>query len=275
MEKYLDALPKTIPNEVGELAILLHQQKNNTLLSIGHGGRLPIDAHQPDCELWAIQGDEIIFSSIETRNQCVALHTFQTSFPDTSKISGAKLFELAYEIWCDEIGSDSMACPHFLAIASKHINIRQSATELIYENGDDIFDILRFVGFALPHLPEIIIEDLCALIIAQHQKTKHDLANGILFNAIEDALLQRPRQFSWNLYRHVQANFNESLGNLCTPALIAISKSGDLENAIAAALVAAESKNAVCVHCTLWSVARILTRIFHKKGQECCNRLIK
>jgi len=256
MEHHLDEVLDSVPEDIGHLALALHGQRGQTL-SIEHNSAKQLLG---DCEKhgrWMVKENLLEFASLEARNHCVAVHTYRENLRSLEDISPSLVFDLAYDLWCNEIGHSDSACGRFLALASERLNILQEAANLISTGERGVFDVLHVVQAALPHLPAITAEDLCAVVGAQHPKTERDLARGQIFSAIEDALMQRPT-LAWELYRHLEKNVTDSTLNLVASALLALAKAGELDSVATCALQDVESENILIAQIANWVVARLM-----------------
>lgn len=132
MKNNFDPLTTIIPKVLGESALALHKLPGNQL-SIECDNLAPlVDA---ESGIWTIRGSHLEFSSIEVRNQCVAIHSYHENFEPSEEISAAKIFDVAHELWCNEIGNADLACGRFLALSCDRVNVLKAAADLINSGG--------------------------------------------------------------------------------------------------------------------------------------------
>lgn len=256
MEHRFDGLMDSIPKEIGQLATMLHEQRCDRL-SIEYSGpqQLTSDLGQYDC--WVVKGNQVEFSSLDARNHCVAVHAYREKIRDSRDISPSLVFDIALNLWRKEIGHHDSACGRFLALASSHLNVLQAAANVISAGSNEVFNVLHVLGAALKYLPTLAVEDLCAVTAAQYPKTEQDLARGLIFSAIEDALAERPA-IAWELYGHLRTNVTDATMNLVASAALALAKASELDAVAACVLDDAGSENALVAQMATWVVARLL-----------------
>ncbi|MHB1188949.1 hypothetical protein [Thiobacillus sp.] len=256
MEHLFNGLGDSIPEEVGQLAALLHEQRCDQLsIEYSGPGQLTSDPGKYGC--WVVQGSRVEFSSIEARNHCVAFHAYREKLQGLEEMSPLFVFDVAHGLWCKEIGHQDSACGRFLALASDHLNVLQVAANLINTGNKEVFDVLHVVEATLKYLPTIAVEDLCAITVAQHPKTGQDLARGLIFSAIEETLVERPL-LAWELYGHLRANITDPTMNLTASALLALAKAGEVDAVAACVLEDVESENMLLAQIAIWIVARLM-----------------
>jgi hypothetical protein len=248
--------PGRIPDGVGLLALELHRQRGEDLaveddsVAYFHG-----DIHEPP--LWTVQGNWLRFSSLAARNQCAALQFYRENIEPSTSASAASAFDLAHELWRYEIGRDDSAAGRFVAILDGQIKTLEVAAHLIGSGEREVFWVLHVVEATLKYLPAITVGELCTLVTVQHPKTEGDLARGMLFNAIENVLADRP-EFAWQLYRHLTSTITNATLNLVTSALLALARGGELGNVLDRVVADAESESAMLAQAALWTIGRLL-----------------
>lgn len=174
---------QAIPQAVVYAALALHQRKNTDLTySPFSTAELTTVEGNP---FWRCVEDEIEFTNLEARNHCTALATFQEFMSLNGTVS---LIDAAYELWRNEVGHPDLASSRLLVIASQSVNVLLEMANNIRNGNRRVFEILRLLEIALPHLPNLRAEDIVAVVEAQHESTKRDMASGIIFNAIERRL---------------------------------------------------------------------------------------
>lgn len=255
MDHQIDGLANVLTIEIGQLASLLHHQKSN-LLTIESDS--PFSNAPPPSSFWVTTDREVQFSSLEIRNECVAIHTFRERVQNRDEISSSELFDIAYELWRHEIGHSDFASGRFLALASDKVNILEAAAGLITSGQKQVFDVLDLVKATLKYLPTIKAQDLCSVIAAQHPKTEQDLAHGMIFNAIEKILAERPI-LALELYDLLRNNISIATLNLASSALLGLARAGKTDDAAAYALGDVMSENPLIAQISLWVIARLLS----------------
>ena len=255
------------PEEVCQPALLLHKERSESLST-----QLPavIGNIQPNRH-WTQIGEAIEYSSLGARNYCTAIQSYREFVANVDSVSEAKLFDVAYDLWRDEIGRDDLASGRFLALAANRYNILQVAAGLISTNTKPVFDVLHVIEAALKYLPEMTVEDLCAIADAQHPKTEQDLARGLLFVAIEEALVEKP-DLAWELYRHVKAAPSASIISLFTSALMGLARVGQLNEVAVCAISDAETEDELLVQAADWVISRLIER--HSLPKDLLDRCI-
>lgn len=257
MKYNYDELIQRIPEKVGELAFSLHNGDRSSL-------SIPLDL-QDECaskiensDLWTIQEGGLQFASIEARNLCTAVQAYRSLAKDPKEISPSALFDVALQIWVKEIRNEDLAVGHLFAIAAKRINILQVAAVLIGSDEKSVFDVLHCVEAALRYLPEIIPEDLCSLISAQYPKTENDLARGVIFNKIEDMLLEKT-ELARNLYQYVCNHPTETTTSLYCSALLSLAKAGELKWVTEKLLSDIKTDNQTILCSAIWTISHLLS----------------
>jgi hypothetical protein len=207
---------QTIPEAVLDAALALHKQKNTGLAfaPFSHAGATTAESNA----LWHIADGEVRFASLEARNQCVALATFRQLMPLSSTDA---LFDSAYDLWRNEIGHADTASGRLLALAGQSVKILLEAAKIIRNKERRVFDVLHLVEKALPHLSNLRAEDIAVVVEAQHESTKHDLAGGLIFNAIENRLRSEPA-LAWEAAHFTKNNMTDSMQALYSTALQAL-----------------------------------------------------
>ena len=244
----------TIPQSVLDAALALHRKRNSDL------SYESIDLSAPTAveitSLWKCAGQCIEFVNLEARNHCTAVAFFQQVTPSIS-IDG--LFNSAHELWKDEISHPDMASGRFLGLASQNFNILVEAAKIIQNKNQAIgvFQILHLIKAALPHLPKIIAEDLIAVVDAQHEFTKHDMAAGLLFNAIERRL-STESHLAWDIWRLTKENMSESMQSLYSAALQALMHTDQQSLALEKAWEDSDHMNPMIAGNALWTLGRAI-----------------
>ncbi len=248
----LQSIPQGIPKVVLDAALALHQRKNIGLTySPFCAPELTAAEAKP---LWHCVEGEIKFANLEARNRCAALATFHQLIP----LSGTNaLFDAAYELWRNEIGHPDSASGRLLGLASQNVCVLLEVAKAIRDKSRPVFDALHLLEKSLPHLQNIRAEDVVAVIDAQHESTRRDLAGGLIFNAIERRL-QSDTQLAWEIWRITSANMSESMQNLYSTALQALVHTDQQSLALEKARQDAEDIDPLIAGAALWTMGRAI-----------------
>lgn len=249
----VSATVQSVPQTVMDAALALHQRKNSNLTYSPFNNA---DAATTESSsLWRYADGEIEFTNLEARNHCAALATFRQVMPLSSTDA---LFDAAYELWRNEIGHPDSASGRLLGLASQNVSVLLEAAQAIRNKKHqaiDVFDVLHLVEAALPHLLRISAEDVVAVIDAQHDSTKGDLAGGMIFNAIE-LRLRSESQLAWEIWRITRGNMSESMQNLYGTALQALMHSDQQSLALEKARDDADHIDPLIAVAALWTLGR-------------------
>ena len=243
---------QAIPQSILDAALALHEQKNTNLtycpFSTAELATIEIDP------LWHFVEDGIEFANLEARNRCAALATFQQVM---SLSSTDALFDAAYGLWRNEIGHPESASGRFLGLASQTVNVFLEAAKVIGNKTWPVFDVLHLLESALPHVPNLLAEDIAEVVLAQYEHTKHDLARGIFFNAIERRL-QSESPLAWKVWDITRTNTSESMQSLCSTALQALLHTDQQSLALEKARQDAEDIDPLIAGAALWTLGRAI-----------------
>lgn len=243
---------QAIPQAVLDAALALHHQKN-TSLTYGPFSTSKLTTVEAN-PLWHFGEDEIEFANLEARNSCAALATFQQVMP----LSGNDaLFDAAYGLWRSEIGHPDSASGRLFGLVSQNVSVLLWAAKVIGEKSRRVFDVLHLLEKALPHLPTIRAEEVVAVIDAQHESTKRDMAGGMIFNAIERRL-QSESQIAWEVWHITRTNMSESMQSLYSTALQALMHTDQQSLALEKARQDAEDIDPLIAGAALWTLGRAI-----------------
>lgn len=243
----------TLPQPVLDAALALHQERS-TNLSSGAFSASEATAVGGD-SLWNCVGERIQFVSLEARNHCTAVARFQQMSLKTAD----DLFHAAYELWRNEIGHPDMASGRLLGLASNELNVLIEAVQVMrsQQHAYDVFQVLHLIEAALPHLSNVSAEDVIAVVDAQHESTKRDMAVGSLFNSIEHRLRTEP-QLAWDVWRITRANMSESMQSLYGTALQALMHTDQQSCALEKAMEDSDHINPLVTGSALWALGRAI-----------------
>lgn len=243
---------QSIPQAVLDAALALHKRKN-TDLTYSPFSTAEVGAVETN-PFWHCAEGEIEFTNLEARNRCAALATFQQVMPlsDTDA-----LFDAAYELWRNEIGHPDSASGRLLGLASQNVSVLLEAAKVIRDKSRRVFDVLHLLEKALPHLPNLRAEDIVAVVEAQHESTKHDMASGMIFNAIERRLRSESK-VAWDTWRITRDNMSESMQSLYSTALQSLMYTDQQSLALEKAREDAEDINSLIAGAALWTLGRTI-----------------
>ena len=127
----------------------------------------------------------LVFETLETRNNLTAEHCFSTLSPSASKV---EKFIAADRLWEREISAQVMASGRFLALCHEQADILSAATDVIQSGEMRPYDALQVIAAAIPYLSKIPTTSLLTLYEAQFEITRNDLAGDLLPEALEKRL---------------------------------------------------------------------------------------
>ena len=246
----VSATIQAIPQAVLDAALALHQRRNKDLTcsSLNEAEVATFDGNP----LWRCAEGEIEFANLEARNHCTAQATFLQVMPSSS---AEALFDAAYELWRNEIGHADSASGRLLGFASQSLNVLLEAAKVIGDKNRRVFDVLHLLEKALPHLLNLRAEDIVAIVDAQHESTKRDLAGGMIFNAIERRL-RSDSKVAWDTWYLARDNISESMQNLYSTALQSLMHTDQQSLALEKAREDADHIDPLIAGAALWSLGR-------------------
>lgn len=240
-----------IPQFVLDAALTLHERQTTELV-FAHVSLAKGDL--PECDsLWCFADGQIVFKDLPARNHCAAHATLQKLMPVGEL---ASLFDAAYGLWRHEIGHTDSAAGRLLGLASPRVNVLTAAVQAIRTKQHstlDVFDYLHLVEAAFPHIPHIEAGDVVALIDAQHEPTKHDMARGMFYRSVESRLQSEPLLAS-EILRITRSQMSESLQNLHSVALQALLVTDQRPIALQQARDDADHSDPLMAGAALWTL---------------------
>lgn len=253
-ERTLSGSKDELMSFIGALALNLHMNRSEELSC-----ELPPEKCGPfperKTEDYLIDGNTVRFASIEARNRCVATYEFEKN--RTVFVSDARMwFSTAHDLWRCEIGKTDSAAGRLLALVHETDDIFSIAASAIESESVRVFDALQAVEAMLPYLNELTADGIFKLCAAQYERTKNDLASGIIFSELEKCFVKQP-----NTARAIHGRFRndiaEATANLHPTALLALAKSSP-GDAVSLTLEDAESPNVILKSVALWTLGRLL-----------------
>lgn len=255
-----------VPIQVAQLARDLHTRRSTELV-IPHDSSAFFAELVGEHPLWSCSRGSITFVSLEARNQCVGALAFAEWIAGRNTEDHKSLLKSAHELWRNEIGHSDQACGRFLALVHTKTNIFSVAVTRLAEQDVRVFDVLHVVGAAVGYLDSIVPKDLIALIDAQYEKTKHDMASGVLFNQVE-AAIARDTSTCRFLYAGVKENPSVAISGLYQTSLMALARAGELDEAVTTAVVDTQSQDPLIQKLAHWTIAVLLAQYELTKSHE-------
>lgn len=243
---------KAIPEAVLDAALALHQQKN-TYLKYGPLNTSELTTLEGN-PLWHCVENEIEFANLEARNSCAAWATFQQVMP---WIGTNALFDAAHGLLRNEIGHPDCASGRLLGLVSQNESVLLWAAKVIGEKNRRVFDVLYLLEKALPHLQNFRAEEVVTFIDAQYEYTKRDMAEGMIFNAIERRL-RSESQIAWEIWHITRTNMSESMQSLYSTALQALMHTDQQSLVLEKVRQDAEDIDPLVAGAALWTLGRAI-----------------
>lgn len=250
----MTTIDSSIPKLVLDAALTLHQQKNVNL------SYDLVNVTEPmaigNTSLWSHVGDRIEFVNLEARNHCTASAVFQKAMPFRTT---DELFNAAYELWRNETGHPDLASGRLLGLANESMNLLTEAAQSIKnkEHGSEVFRVLHLIEASLPHLSKISAKEVIAVVDAQYESTKRDMAAGLLFNAIEQRLKTQP-PLAWDILNIIRENMSESMQSLYSTALLALMNTDQRPLALKMTQEDSDHINPLIAGTALWTLGRAI-----------------
>lgn len=231
---------------------------NNNVDGLISDLQIPFDCSnlQTETEDYRIDGLTIQFASLKARNRIVATYVFMES-REVLTHDALEWFDIAHELWRHEIGKEDSAAGRLLALVHQMSDIFPIATNAIKSKSARVFDVLHVIEAALPYLEEIPADGVLSLIAEQHEGTKNDLAGGMLFNKLQERLVDLP-DTCLEIHALLIDDASEATISLYATAVVALAKSSP-ENALSLVLEDVESSNPILKSIAVWTLGRLLT----------------
>ncbi|MEZ5455739.1 MAG: hypothetical protein R3F04_06435 [Lysobacteraceae bacterium] len=245
----------SIPQVVLDAALALHQQESTELTFVAPrwvGCDLP-----GSDSLWHYNNGKIVYADLVARNHCAAQAVLQQLTPLDDP---TPLFDAAHELWRHEIGHVDSAAGRLLGLASADVNVLAAAAQAIRSKQHptlDVFDYLHLMEVALPHISRIDASDVVALVEAQHELTKQDLAGGMFYRPVETRLQSEP-QLASEVLRITRSRMSESLQNLYSVSLQALLTADQKSVVLQQAREDADHSDPLMAGAALWTLGRAI-----------------
>jgi hypothetical protein len=245
---------KTENRMIDELALDLHLKRSEELIA-----DLPSDSPEPsqkETNDYIIDGKTVRFPSIEARNRCVARYLFEKNrqaFANNPQM----WLSTARDLWRHEIGKNDTAGGRLLALVNNIDDLFVIAANAIESGSLQVFDVLHVIVNALPYVNNVPVDGIFRLCIAQHEKTKNDLAAGMLFNKLEKVLEGQVANCR-AIHERLVSHTIEATSSLHTCVLLALAKTS-YEDAVTLALQDTQSSNELLKTAALWTLGRLIS----------------
>ncbi len=262
-EPKLSASKDDLTSLIGSLALNLHMNHPEELSC-----DLPPEQCGPflerDTEDYLIYGNTLRFTSIEARNRCVASHEFEKNRMVFA--GGTRLWlNAAHDLWRCEIGKPDSAAGRLLALVHETEDIFIIAANAIENESMGVFDALQCIEAALPYINELTADGVFKLCAAQYERTKNDIASGIIFSELDKCFVKQPNT-ARAIHGRFRSDIAEATANLHPTALLALAKSSP-GDAVSLTLEDAESPNVILKSIALWTLGRLLALALVPVGQ--------
>lgn len=246
-----------VPEHACLAAVKLNSQSNASLsIAVSEMDSL---ADQGNSNLpWKISDGQIIFSSLEARNFCVAVAAYRKLQGANGNLDPLEVFVIARQLRNDDDSQLNTACGQFLSIVDDEVDVLLAAAALIETGQCRVFDILESVEAAIPYLINITPTSLIALVKAQHPKTKLDLMHGKFLSVVEN-YLNSHSQFAWEVHNLLRPYPEETTNSLYCSASFSLTGSAKDIGILAIVLADARSQNISIAICSIRIIARVLS----------------
>jgi hypothetical protein len=167
------------------------------------------------------------------------------------------LFDAAHGLLRNEIGHPDCASGRLLGLVSQNESVLLWAAKVIGEKNRRVFDVLYLLEKALPHLQNFRAEEVVTFIDAQYEYTKRDMAEGMIFNAIERRL-RSESQIAWEIWHITRTNMSESMQSLYSTALQALMHTDQQSLVLEKVRQDAEDIDPLVAGAALWTLGRAI-----------------
>ncbi|MCY7388359.1 MAG: RHS repeat protein, partial [Burkholderiales bacterium] len=263
-----------VPIRIAQLARELHARRLTDLNILHDSSPVFLDV-VGEHATWRCDNQSVAFATLEARNQCVAALAHSEWCAGRNAEDHKGLFDTAHMLWRIEIGHSDQASGRFLALAHSTTNIFTSAAARLADADSKVFDVLHAVGAAIGYLDSFEPADLIAFVEAQYEKTKRDMASGLLFNTIEQAIARDPTTCR-ALNTAVKEKATVPISGLYQTTLLALARAGELDEAVATAMRDTQSQDPLVQQLAHWSIALLLAQYeIPESTQDRCVELLR
>lgn len=249
-------------NALGELVLRSHESGSSDLAIV-----LPPESlHSPQERSDEIQidGDSVVFASIEGRNRFLASYLFD-KHKEQFQLDPCQWLQKANDIWRHEIGSSDRVAGRLLALVHNSEDIFLVAASAIVDGSIEVFTVLHVVEAALPYLHKIEPASIIQLCDVQHEKTKNDLMAGAFLSQLQKKLAGMPDTCRL-LHSLLLGRITPSTVALHPTALLALASFSD-EEAVKLAFDDSASEITTLKRAALWTLGRLLVSDLIKKSK--------
>ncbi|WP_224960758.1 HEAT repeat domain-containing protein [Geomonas subterranea] len=248
-----DLKTEEIVKTIGELVLKSHENVNSTLVIT-----LPPGCPQlPQVRKYEFQidGDTVVFASIEERNRFLASYLFD-KHKDQYQLDTRQWLEKANDLWRHEICSSDKVAGRLLALVHDSEDIFLLAASAIADERLEVFTVLHLIEAALPYLHQIEPAPIIQLCGVQHEKTKKDLMAGAFLAQLQIKLCDMPESCRV-LHSILQDKISDSTVALHQTTLLALASHAG-EEAVRLALDDVNSENLILKRAAIWTLGRLL-----------------
>ena len=236
---------------IGEIALDLHSDHSK-----GLSCKLPDRLTDKETDYYNIKKNIVSFRSLETRNIFLANYLFENN-KEAFKNDPSQWIRTAHMLWRNEIGMTDSAAGRLLALVHKIEDIFLIAVKTIEDESIRVFDVRHVISAALPYLDKIEPNGVFQLCVAQHERTKGDLASGLIFHDLQKVLMSQP-DVCRSIHESLKIDINEATANLHSTTLLALAQSFP-EEALTLALEDVASANVLLRNVSLWTLGCLIT----------------
>lgn len=249
-------------NTLGELVLHSHESGSSDLAI----ALPPESPHSPQERTDEIQidGDTVVFASIEKRNCFLASYLFD-KHKEQFQLDPRQWLQKAHDVWRHEIGSSDSVAGRLLALVHNSEDIFLVAASAIVDGSIEVFTVLHVVESTLPYLQKIEPASIFQLCDVQHEKTKNDYMAGAFLSQLQKKLTGMPDTCRL-LHSLLQGQITPSTVALHPTALLALA-SFSAEEAVERALVDSTSEITTLKRAALWTLGQLLVSDLIKKSK--------
>jgi len=255
-----DMLTAQTVNTLGELVLHSHESGCSDLAI----ALPPESPHSPQERTDEIQidGDTVVFASIEGRNRFLASYLFG-KHKEQFQLDPRQWLQKANDVWRHEIGASDRVAGRLLALVHNTEDILLVAASAIIDGSMEVFTVLHVVEAALHYLHKIEPASIIQLCGVQHEKTKNGLMAGAFLTQLQKKLSDMPESCRL-LHSLLQEKISQSTVALHPATLLALA-SHAAEEAARLAFEDAKSENVILRRAAIWTLGRLLVCNLIKK----------
>ncbi|QOX78270.1 hypothetical protein FY034_04755 [Trichlorobacter lovleyi] len=257
-----DVMTAQTANTLGELVLHSHESGSSDLMI----ALPPESLHSPQESSDEIQidGNSVVFASIEGRNRFLASYLFD-KHKAQFQLDPSQWLHKANDVWRHEIGSSDRVAGRLLALAHNTEDILLVAASAIVDGSIEVFTVLHVVEAALPYFLRIEPASIIQLCDVQHEKTKNDLMAGAFLSQLQKKLSNMPESCRL-LHSLLQEKISQSTVALHPTTLLALA-SQNAEESLRLAIEDTKSENVILRRAAIWTLGRLLVCNLIKKTE--------